>query len=220
MSAVSILVTYWQAFAGGLATTALLCGIVWLASFAVGLPLGLVAAQVRGVRGLILGAAAISSGIPAIVLLFWAYYPGQALLGVEIKPFLTACIALSAIGTLLAAQAVCRAIDDFPPQLLTAARVCGLSRRDSMLKIAVPLLVRRFIPTALVIMVNLFQMSLFSAFISVDELFRVTQRINSIVYRPIEIYSGFALFCLIFSLPLYAAAAWLRSRSDNYDIER
>jgi ABC-type amino acid transport system permease subunit len=53
---------------------------------------------------------------------------------------------------------------------------------------------------------------LFASLISVEEIFRVSQRINSLEYKPVEIYTALALFFLSISLPVNALALWLRSR--------
>ena len=56
------------------------------------------------------------------------------------------------------------------------------------------------------------QCSLFASLISVDEIFRVAQRINATIYRPVEIYSALALLFLAVCLPLNGLALWLRMR--------
>lgn len=216
----ALLREYWPAFAAGLQTTLALCGIVWLISFTAGCLLGLFAWRSVLMRRIVIAGSFLVSGVPAIVVLFWAYYPGQALLRIEASPFLTACVSLSIIGIFLVAASVHRTLVDFPRQYWTAALVCGFGKGDALVKIVLPIVMREFTPTALTIIVNTFHMSFFAAFISVDELFRATQRVNSVVYQPIEIYTAFAIFCLLVSLPLYGFAAWLRSRSRAYGTER
>ena len=52
--------------------------------------------------------------------------------------------------------------------------------------------------------------TLFASLISVEELFRVSQRINSTIYRPIEIYTALALFFLVVCLPINLFAVYLK----------
>jgi len=56
------------------------------------------------------------------------------------------------------------------------------------------------------------QATLFASLISVEEIFRVSQRINSTIYRPVEIYTALALFFLAVCLPINLAAAYLKKR--------
>jgi ABC-type amino acid transport system permease subunit len=46
----------------------------------------------------------------------------------------------------------------------------------------------------------------------VQELFRVTQQINSLIYKPIEIYTALAVFFIAICLPLNLLAYWLKKK--------
>lgn len=220
MSLASILSTYYPALLAGLWVTFKLCIIVWTASFGLGSALGIVAARSPLMSIPIRLTSAVLAGIPVIVFLFWMHYPAQAILNIIVQPFITACVALAVLGIFMVAEAVRQTLVDFPQQYIVAARVSGLSQHDTFWKIIVPIVLRGFIPSGLFIMVTLFQMSLFSSLISVEEIFRVAQRINSIVYRPVEIYTALALFCIGVSLPLHLAALALRARFGRDFSER
>lgn len=208
-----IITTYSAELLSGLRVTFFLCAIAWTASFVIGIGLGALAARFRSTAGLIIRAmAAVLAGIPALVLLFWLHYPAQAALNVVIDPFITAAFALTLIGTFLVADAIRGVLIDFPRQYEVAARVAGLSNRVTFWRIRIPIVLRQFLPSALLITISILQMSLFASLISVDEIFRVAQRINSIVYRPTEIFTALALFCLAVSLPLYLLAVYLRAK--------
>ena len=56
-----------------------------------------------------------------------------------------------------------------------------------------PIVLRQMIPGLLMIQVTMLQSTLFASLISVDEIFRVAQRINAVVYRPIEVYTALGL---------------------------
>ena len=47
---------------------------------------------------------------------------------------------------------------------------------------------------------------------TVDEIFRIAQRINSEVYKPVQIYSALALLFLAVCLPMHGVAMLLRRR--------
>jgi len=56
------------------------------------------------------------------------------------------------------------------------------------------------------------QATLFASLISVEDLFKVAQRINSMIYKPVEIYSALGIFFLLVCLPLNGLALWLKKR--------
>ena len=53
--------------------------------------------------------------------------------------------------------------------------------------------------------------TLFASLISVEEIFRVAQRINSSIYRPVEIYTALACFFLLVCLPINLLAVHLKN---------
>jgi polar amino acid transport system permease protein len=213
MSLWTILDRHGAEFAFGLQTTVELCLIVWISSLVFGSILGVLSQRFpRSVGGIIVATAVLLGGIPPIVFLFWLYYPAQAIVGVSVPPFPTAAIGLSAIGVTLVADLVRQTFSHFPKHYITAARVLGVPNARIITKIVFPIAMRSAFPTLLLIIVTLFQMTFFAAFLSVPELFRVAQQVNSIAYRPVEIYTALAAFCLIVSVPIHILAAYLKSR--------
>src|SRR5262249_25533006 len=127
------------------------------------------------------------SGVPILVFLFWIHYPLQELLHLVIDPFFTAAFVLTIINTVAVSDAVRAVLADIPGQSVLAAKVCGLSPFATWLYIKLPLTIRQLIPALLPIQINMLHATLFASLISVEEIFRVTQRINSQIYRPVEI---------------------------------
>ena len=103
-------------------------------------------------------------------------------------------------------------IEEFPSQYVIAAKVCGLTSRQIAINIQLPIILRQILPGLLIVQVTMLHMTLFASLISVDELLRVAQRINSNIYRPVEIYTALGVFFLAVSLPVNGAALWLRRR--------
>ena len=103
-------------------------------------------------------------------------------------------------------------LQDFPRQYLIAAKVTGLTRRQTIFRIQLPLVLRQIIPGLLLLQVTMMHTTLFASLISVEEIFRVAQRINAQVYRPVEIYTALGVFFLLVSLPINGFAFWLKTR--------
>lgn len=213
MSFWDIVATYLNDLVGGLQVTLHLNLIVWGSGIIFGTALGLVSARWPNSLGMSTRLfALIFVGTPFLVLLFWMHYPFQIILGIVVPPFITAALTLSAVNVFLVADLVRGVLEDFPTQYLMAGDVAGLSRRRIALSIQLPIALRQLLPRVLLVQIVMLHGSLFASLISVDEVFRVAQRINSRIYKPVEIYTLLAALFLVVTLPLYALAAWLRRR--------
>jgi len=216
-----ILFEYREGFTSGLMVTLALTGIAWGVGLVFGTVFGWLAHRYARSAGLALRVLAfLTASIPVIVLLFWAHFPLQVLLGVVINPFLTAAAVLSIVNILAVAGIVNAAVKQFPQELITAARVCGLSEWVTLRRVTMPILLRQITPSLLNSQVVILQCTLFASMISVEEILRVSQRINATAYKPVEIYTALALLFLVVCLPLNIIAALLKRRFDRNLSER
>lgn len=220
-TALDILWTYRQGFLQGLAVTLQMCMIIWIVGIGAGAFLGVQAAKHKIALGKPLKAFTfILSGIPLLVFLFWLHYPAQAVFNVVIDPFYTATFTFTLVNMVAVADLVRSAVDDFPAQYVIAGRVCGLSEKQIALKIQLPLLLRQCLPSLLMLQVTMLHTTLFASLISVEEIFRVAQRINASIYKPVEIYTALGFFFLAVCLPINGFALWLKNKYTRNTSER
>jgi polar amino acid transport system permease protein len=213
MSVWTIIYTYREGLLSGLFVTLGLVLVVWLSGLIFGVLFGALAYRQKESTGLFLKIVSfILASTPVLVLLFWLHYPLQAMLGIVVMPFITAAFALSLINIVGVAQIVRDALDEFPEQYVIAGKVCGLSKREIFSRIQFPIIFRQTIPQFLTLQVNMLQLTLFASLISVQELFRVAQQINSVIYKPIEIYTALAVFFIAICLPLNLLAYWFKKK--------
>ena len=202
-----------DAFLRGISVSIQLVLIVGGAGLVIGTILGILSARFRSVVGIPTRLCSfILSGIPVLVYLFWAHYPVQAFMGVVINPFYTAAVVLSTINIFGVSDMIRSHVIDFPEQYNIAAKVCGLSTRKTILRIQMPIILRQVIPALLPLQIIMLHSTLFASLISVEEIFRVAQQVNSIEYKPIHIYTALALLFLTICLPVNGLAIWLRKR--------
>lgn len=220
MEAFSIIWAYREGFLKGLAVTLQMCAIIWSIGILGGGALGWAAARYADWGKFVRGMAFFLSGLPILVLLFWLHYPAQAIFQVVIDPFLTAAFCFTLVNLFAVADLVRGAIADFPAEYVTAARVCGLTSRQTMLKIQLPIILRQILPGLLMLQVVMLHTTLFASLISVEEIFRVAQRINASIYKPVEIYTALGIFFLAISLPVNGFALWLKRRFTRNISER
>lgn len=221
MSVLDILISYRQQFLSGLWVTVQLCLLIWPIGILSGVLLGSAGARWKVAVGLPSKAMSfLLSGVPIIVFLFWLHYPLQYMLGIVVRPFYTAAAALSFVNAILAADIIRGALLDFPSQYVMAARVCGMSTWSTVLRIQLPIISRQVLPPMLFLQVSMLQATIFASLISVEEIFRVAQRVNTEVYRPVEIYTALALFFLAVCLPLHGLAQFMKVRFTRNLSER
>lgn len=219
--AFQIIWNYRQGFLTGLAVTLQLSAIIWIVGIAGGAVLGSLAARhPRDWGRFVRTVAFVLGGLPILVLLFWLHYPAQAIFNVVIDPFITAAFCFTLVNIFAVAGLVREAIADFPNEYLTAARVCGLTQRQTLFEIQLPIILRQILPGLLMSQVVMLHTTLFASLISVEEIFRVAQRINASIYKPVEIYTALGMFFLAVSLPVNGFAIWLKHKFTRNTSER
>ncbi len=212
MSTIQIFQQYSGSMLRGLQVTLNLCLIIWSSGIILGTTLGIAGARWKFIAIPSKVCSIILAGVPALVFLFWMHYPFQTLLNIVIDPFITAAVSLSIINIFLVSDLVRGIINDFPTQYVWAAKVSGLTETEINLHIKLPIILRQVIPSLLLIQITMLQTTLFASLISVDEIFRIAQRINSLVYKPVPIYTLLALFFIGVCVPLFGLAHYLRKR--------
>lgn len=213
LAVLEIINTYRPAFLQGLWVTLKLVSIIWFLGIVFGSAFGWLGARFSSTVGAISWIGSfLLSGIPVLVFLFWLHYPAQSILNVVVDPFYTAALTFSVINIFSVSELVRVHLLEFPKQYLLAAKVCGLSQQQMAWHIVFPIVLRQILPSMLMLQVSMLHITLFASLISVEELFRVAQRINSSIYKPVEIYTALGLFFLLVSLPINALALWMKRR--------
>jgi polar amino acid transport system permease protein len=212
MILLGILINYREAITRGLGTTLIICGSAWFVGILGGVFLGYLAQKSRKFARVLSVVSFLLLSIPVLVLLFWLHYPAQAMLQIVVNPLITTIVVLSIINVVLTGELIKKAIDNFPLQYVFAARVCGVDEKKIFSKIKLPIIFRQVLPGIITLQVSILHMSLFGSLISVEEIFRIAQQINSQIYRPVEIYTALAFLFVAVSLPLNLFAYYLRKK--------
>ncbi len=208
-----ILITYHEAFLGGLLVTLQLVALIALIGIPLGTLMGIVGARhSEVVHGTIRFLDFFTSAVPVIVLLFWLHYPLQSAFRVVVDPFWTTVVALGLLNSVMTAKLVQHEMKLLPKSYRDSAHTLGLSNLATVRKIELPILSRRIIPQLVANQSLILQYTLLASLISVPELFRVAQNINSIVYKPVEVYTLLVLFFLIILGPIHLLAEYLKRK--------
>lgn len=207
-----IIVKHRHGFISGLSVTFQICILVWTIGILLGSLLGILSTKWRIIDIFSKTLSFILSGVPVLVFLFWLHYPAQSYLGISVSPFLTAVLMLSILNIVAVSEIVKSGMKNLPNQYLEVAKICGINFRKRFFRIELPLFLRHIIPSLLMSQVNMLHMTLFASLISVEEIFRISQRVISIEYKPVEIYTALGIFFLIVSLPINGLAIYLKKR--------
>ena len=217
---ITILSDYWPAFFSGASVTLAVSALVWLIGISVGFALGVAAARLPWGSQFISGLTFVVSSIPALAILFWFHYPAQTILGVVIDPFFTTVFVLSVLNIVFVADVVKFSAERLAKEYLEAAYIHGWPRAKATWLIEIPLIVRGAASRIVFIQVTMLHMTLFASLISLDELFRVAQRVNSREYKPVEVYTLISAFYFLISAPLLIVSSYLHKKFGRDFSER
>lgn len=193
----------WLDLLAGLRTTLLLAGLAWAIGLPLGVVLGYAGSRSTEVRQTLIAGSHVILVTPFLVLLFWAHYPLQVMLGVVIPPFTTAAALLALYVTLCVAAIVARSLVDVIAEFGEMGRALQLHPRIFARRVAFPLAAQRAMKTMFIVAIASIQMTMFSSLIGVEDLFRAAQRVNANVSRPIEVFTAMAVLYLVVCTPLY-----------------
>lgn len=220
-SLIDILIKYQDAFLGGLWVTLQLSLIIWIVGISLGVIIGLMSTKYKksiGIPAQIF--SFLLSGIPILVFLFWLHYPAQSVFNISVDPFYTTALAITLINIFIVSDIIREGVSNLPHQFIEVAKLCNISKNKLFFKIEFPLIFRHVLPSLLMAQVTMLHMTLFASLISVEEIFRIAQRINSIEYKPVEIYTALGIFFLLVSLPINGIALYLKKKFNRDFSER
>lgn len=207
-----IIIKHKEGFLKGLLVTFEICLIVWIVGLVLGTVIGYLVSKNKIMNRTIKIFSFVLSGVPILVFLFWLHYPAQKFLGIVVDPFYTAVFMLSLLNIIAVSEIVSNGIANLQNQYLEVAKICGIKPKKTFSKIQFPLVARHILPSLLTAQINSLHLSLFASLISVQEIFRVSQNIISIEYKPVEVYTALGIFFLIVSLPVNGFAIYLKQK--------
>jgi len=199
-----ILLQNHQLFLQGLGTTLKLLVFIMIIGIPGGLVLGIIGARYSLIASKIVeGLKFFTKVVPVLVLLFWLHFPFQALLEIVIDPFWTTVLALGFVNLVFVAHVIQNELKLMPKQYREAGLSLGMSKRQIITYIEIPILMKRLVPTISLGQATMLEYTLFASLISVPELFRVAQTVNAMVYDPVAVYSLLVIFFLVILTPLH-----------------
>jgi polar amino acid transport system permease protein len=144
---------------------------------------------------------------PPIVHFFWFFYALPIVIGLDLDPFAAAVLALSTQSGAFYAEVFRGGIVSIERGQWEAARALGMSHGELMRRIILPQALRRMVAPFIDRSFELTKTTALAASLAYAELLYQAMQVNSITFRPMEVYSTIAL--LYFGL-LFTASTLMR----------
>lgn len=187
---------------------------LWAPCFIAGLVLGLVVALGRlsrngAVRAASLGYIELFRDTPVLIQLIWFFYAFPIIIGVQLSPFLAACIGLTLNTSAYCAELFRGGIESIAPGQWEGGRALGMRHTKILRRVVMPQVLRRMLPAFTNRAIELAKVSSLASVLAVHELMYQGRLLSSTYYRPLEILSTVALVYFVLIYPGSLLSAWL-----------
>lgn len=150
--------------------------------------------------------------VPFLAILFWFHYPLQNILDVVWPPYFTSSFLLSLFVAVISGEIIAEEMRKTKVSFIDSADVLGIKSGAFIKKVIFPTAIQNALPRLLNLLVVSIHMTMFASLIGVEELFRVTLRVNSEYLQPVKIFSIMGGVYASICLPLYFLAHRLNKR--------
>jgi len=189
--------------AEGLVNTLKVTGV----SLACGLAIGLALALMRLSRHRLASWPAgfvieVFRTTPPLVQLFWFFFALPLIVGIEMTPFLAACVTFSIQSAAFFAEVFRAGIQSIERGQWDGARALGMGWGQAMRRIILPQAIKRMLPALTNRAIEIFKMSTLASAVAYVELLQQGKLIASLNFNPIEAYTTVAVIFFLLLWPL------------------
>lgn len=205
-----------EEFTAGALRTVALAATSWVIGLPIGMALAFAALLHPGSKLILRGVAVFLTVVPFLAILFWLHYPLQTILEVVWPPNLTCAALLSAYVACAFGDVLADEMTRLERRLFEAALVLGVPAKQLIWKVIFPAALEASMPRVLGLAVVSIHMTMFASLIGVEELFRVTQRLNAQILKPVELFTVMAFIYAALCVPLHFLAASFAKRLRHH----
>jgi polar amino acid transport system permease protein len=156
---------------------------------------------------------------PLLVQAVWIHFALPIFTGASMTATQSGLLALTLHVSAYICDIIRSGITAVPRGQWEAAKALGLKPYVSFFRVILPQVWPLVLPALANVAVSTFKLTAILGILAVDDLMKVANRINNMVFRPIEVYTSVALIYLACGLILTVLAAWFERRygSDRLD---
>jgi polar amino acid transport system permease protein len=179
---------------------------LWAPCFAVGMLIGFWLALARlsdhaWLRIPSLGYIELFRDTPVLIQLIWFFYAFPIIIGVQLSPFMAACLGLTLNTSAYCAEIFRAGIQSIAPGQWEGAKALGMRRLAILRRIILPQVIRRMLPAFTNRAIELGKVTSLASVLAVHELMYQGRLLSSTYYRPLEILSTVALVYFVLIYP-------------------
>ena len=149
---------------------------------------------------------------PPLIHFFWAFYGLPVLVGVSLDPYVAAIIALSTQSGAFYAEVFRGGVVSIERGQWEGARAIGMSPSQVVRRVVLPQALQRMLPPFLERSFELIKTTSLASTLAYADLMYEAMQINSITFRPLEVYTFVAGIFFISLLTLSLLAHLLEHR--------
>jgi polar amino acid transport system permease protein len=149
---------------------------------------------------------------PPLVHFFWAFYALPVLIGVSLDPYVAAVIALSTQSGAFFAEVFRGGLVSIERGQWEAARAIGMASHQALRRVVLPQAMARMLPPFLERSFELIKTTALASTLAYSDLLYQAMQVNSITFRPLEVYTVIAAIFFLTLLVLSMLARVLEHR--------
>lgn len=179
--------------------------VIFLVTVSLGLSGGLLVGIARYSRSTLISLPArvfveVFRNTPVLVQIIWFFFAFPILIGVEVGAFLAAVLGISLNTMAFSAEIYRAGIQSIEPGQWEAGKAMGMTYRQTMRRIILPVAIKRILPALTNRGIEVFKMSTLASVVAYVETLNQAKLIADLNFNPIESYTVVALifFCVLY----------------------
>lgn len=149
---------------------------------------------------------------PPLVHFFWAFYALPVLIGVSLDPYVAAVIALSTQSGAFFAEVFRGGVVSVERGQWEGARAIGMTAPQALRRVVLPQAMARMVPPFIERAFELIKTTALASTLAYSDLLYQAMQVNSITFRPLEVYTVVAVIFFLTLLTLSIGARALEHR--------
>ena len=192
---------------------------VWMfiVAFILSIPIGLILVFGRLKFGVVLRFIVVAfvdfvRFTPLLVQAVWIHFALPALTGVNTSATQSGLIVLTVHVSAYVCEVLRSGIAIIPKGQYDAAQALGMNNRLMFFKVILPQLWPLILPPLANVAVAAFKLTAILGILAINDLMKVANRVNNLIFRPVEVFTTAALMYLLVGLLLIALVAYLEKK--------
>ena len=149
---------------------------------------------------------------PLLVQAVWIHFALPALTGVNTSATQSGLIVLTVHVSAYVCEVLRSGIAIIPKGQYDAAQALGMNNRLMFFKVILPQLWPLILPPLANVAVAAFKLTAILGILAINDLMKVANRVNNLIFRPVEVFTTAALMYLFVGLLLIALVAYLEKK--------